>query len=139
MRYLVGVDIGGTFTDFVVYDTKESRFLSDKVLTTPERPANGVLQGLDQLAEKQGVDPDKIDKILHATTLATNALIERKGSLTGLITTAGFEYLLDIRKGLRYNQYDLQPAGSRPLRSKISQTRHLRAHTRLWQHLEGAR
>ena len=108
MRYLVGVDIGGTFTDFVVYDMKESRFLADKVLTTPERPANGVFQGLDQLKTDHGVNPERIGKVLHATTLATNALIERKGSLTGLLTTSGFEDLLDIRKGLRYNQYDLK-------------------------------
>ncbi|HZW56446.1 MAG TPA: hydantoinase/oxoprolinase family protein [Nitrososphaerales archaeon] len=108
VRYIVGVDIGGTFTDFVASDLKGSRFFTEKVLTTPDRPADAVLEGLERLAEIHGVELGQVDKILHATTLATNALIERKGSTTGLLTTSGFEDVLDIRKGLRYNQYDLK-------------------------------
>ena len=107
MRFTVGVDIGGTFTDFVAYDSTNSRLYTEKVLTTPERPGDAVIQGLQLLDSKHGVQLEKVTNVLHATTLATNAVIERKGALTGLLTTAGFEDILDIRKGLRYNQYDL--------------------------------
>jgi N-methylhydantoinase A len=108
VRYVVGVDIGGTFTDFVAYDTKTRTLTSEKILTTPENPADAVMQGLSNLQSQHGVRLDQVGKLLHATTLATNAVIERKGALTGLLTTAGFEDVLDIRKGMRYNQYDLK-------------------------------
>lgn len=108
MRFLVGVDIGGTFTDFVAFDLKSRSLFSEKVLTTSARPADAVIQGLEKLSTNHGVHLDQIDRILHATTLATNAVIERKGAKTGLLTTSGFEDVLDIGKGLRYNQYDLK-------------------------------
>ncbi|HXQ92843.1 MAG TPA: hydantoinase/oxoprolinase family protein, partial [Nitrososphaerales archaeon] len=107
MRYNIGIDIGGTFTDFVAFDSKTSRLFSEKILTTPGRPADAVMQGLQKLVLSRGIKIEEIDRIFHATTLATNAVIERKGVRTGLVTTAGFEDVLDIRKGLRYNQYDL--------------------------------
>jgi N-methylhydantoinase A len=108
VRYSVGVDIGGTFTDFVAYDSKTGALTSEKILTTPDHPEDAVIQGLSSLESKQGIKLNQIGRLLHATTLATNALIERKGALTGLLTTAGFEDVLDIRKGMRYNQYDLK-------------------------------
>ncbi|MDG6997610.1 MAG: hydantoinase/oxoprolinase family protein [Nitrososphaerota archaeon] len=107
MRYVVGVDIGGTFTDFVAYDSSKLLLHTEKLLTTPDRPADAVIQGLQKLESKYEVHLPEVRNILHATTLATNAVIERKGALTGLLTTSGFEDVLDIRKGLRYNQYDL--------------------------------
>ncbi len=108
MRYSVGVDIGGTFTDFVAYDSKTNSLSTEKILTTPDRPADAVIQGLSNLESKRGIRLNEIGRLLHATTLATNALIERKGARTGLLTTSGFEDVLDIRKGMRYNQYDLK-------------------------------
>jgi N-methylhydantoinase A/oxoprolinase/acetone carboxylase beta subunit len=108
VRFAAGVDIGGTFTDFVVYDYKAHRILTEKVLTTPENPADAVIQGFTLLQSKQGVELREMQRILHATTLATNAVIERRGARTGLLTTSGFEDLLDIRKGMRYDQYDLK-------------------------------
>lgn len=105
---IVGVDIGGTFTDFVMFDKKSRKLFTEKVLTTPGRPAEAVIQGLRNLSEKSGISPNQIEKICHATTLATNAVIERKGATTGLLTTRGFEDVLDIGKGLRYDQYDLK-------------------------------
>lgn len=104
---MIGVDIGGTFTDFVAYDFLTKRLYTEKVLTTPDRPADAVIQGLGMLESRYGVKLKETANILHATTLATNAVIERKGAQTGLLTTSGFEDILDIRKGLRYNQYDL--------------------------------
>ena len=126
MSYVVGIDIGGTFTDFVAYDPKSSILYSEKILTTSDRPADAVLQGLESLASKYGISLEKVSRIHHATTLATNAVIERKGATTGLLTTSGFEDSLDIRKGLRYNQYDLniqvpQPYVPRYLRRGISE------------------
>ncbi|HKW05224.1 MAG TPA: hydantoinase/oxoprolinase family protein [Nitrososphaerales archaeon] len=108
MGSIVGVDIGGTFTDFVAFDKKSRRLFAEKVLTTPSRPADAVIQGLSKLSVTKEVLPNQIEKIYHATTLATNAVIERKGAKTGLLTTHGFEDVLDIGKGLRYNQYDLK-------------------------------
>ena len=108
MQFTIGVDIGGTFTDFVVQNSESSKICTEKVLTTPDRPREAVLDGLFKLEQTHGIRLSEVGKILHATTLATNALIERKGALTGLLTTAGFEDVLDIRKGLRYNQYDLK-------------------------------
>src|SRR5579872_3817656 len=107
MSYVVGIDVGGTFTDFVAYDPKGSILYSEKILTTTNRPADAVIQGIDNLRSRYGISLEKVSRIHHATTLATNAVIERKGALTGLLTTSGFEDSLDIRKGLRYNQYDL--------------------------------
>ncbi|MEM4314726.1 MAG: hydantoinase/oxoprolinase family protein [Nitrososphaerota archaeon] len=101
----LAVDIGGTFTDFVLYDGHGLH--PYKTLTTPADPAEGVLDGTSDLLVMHGKRAEEIEVILHATTLATNAVIERKGAKTGLITTAGFEDLLDIRKGFRYDQYDL--------------------------------
>ena len=126
MRFVIGVDIGGTFTDFVAYDHSTRRLYTEKVLTTPDRPADAVVQGLEMLDSKYGVKLRDTSNILHATTLATNAVIERKGAQTGLLTTSGFEDILDIRKGLRYNQYDLNiqlpaPYVPRYLRRGISE------------------
>jgi N-methylhydantoinase A len=106
--YSVGVDIGGTFTDFVVYNHKSGDVATEKILTTPDRPSDAIIRGLLNLESKNGIKFNQIERLLHATTLATNALIERKGARVGLLTTEGFEDVLDIRKGMRYNQYDLK-------------------------------
>jgi N-methylhydantoinase A len=108
MRFVTGVDIGGTFTDFVTLDRQRDAVYTEKILTTPDSPAKAVIEGLQALGSKHGVGIDETGTLLHATTLASNAVIERKGVVTGLLTTTGFEDVLDIAKGLRYDQYDLK-------------------------------
>ena len=102
-----GVDIGGTFTDLVVVDEVTGAVRVGKVLTTAKDPAHGVEQGVQSLLDDAGVDPGRVRAVVHGTTLATNALIERKGARTGLLTTEGFRDALEIRHEGRYDMYDL--------------------------------
>ena len=89
--YSLGIDIGGTFTDIVVYDHARAQSLSHKELTTPEAPHEGVVTGIKRVFQpKHEIAYRDVSRVVHATTLFTNALIERKGAPTGLITTAGF-------------------------------------------------
>jgi N-methylhydantoinase A len=103
----LGVDIGGTFTDLVVVDEATEAIRVDKVLTTPKDPAHGVQQGIHALLDDARVAAADVRAVVHGTTLATNALIERKGARTGLITTEGFRDALEIRREGRYDMYDL--------------------------------
>src|SRR5450631_2408821 len=105
-EYALGLDIGGTFTDIVVYDQHGAASYSHKELTTPDAPHRGVT------------------RMVHATTLFTNALIERKGALTGLITTEGFRDTLEMRREHKYELYDLfielpEPLVPRRLRLEV--------------------
>ena len=108
----IGTDIGGTFTDIVAvnYDTGEIQ--THKVLTTHEAPADGVIQGLETLFAKTGIQPGDVARFVHATTLFTNALIEGKGARTGLIATEGFGDIIEIGNERRYDLYDvnIEPA-----------------------------
>ncbi len=101
----LGVDIGGTFTDVVL--EKNGEAFSTKVLTTYAAPENAIIDGMHQVCAKAGVDPSQIDQIIHGTTLATNALIERRGAKTALITTTGFRDVIEMRTESRFEQYDL--------------------------------
>ena len=101
----LGVDIGGTFTD-VVLETQGKTF-STKVLTTYAAPENAIIDGMQQVCVKAGIAPSQIDQIIHGTTLATNALIERRGAKTALITTEGFRDVIEMRTESRFEQYDL--------------------------------
>jgi N-methylhydantoinase A len=103
----VGVDIGGTFTDLVVVDEATGAIHVGKILTTPKDPAHGVEQGLQALIADAGTAPAGVTAVIHGTTLATNALIERKGARTALLTTAGFRDALEIGREGRYDMYDL--------------------------------
>jgi N-methylhydantoinase A len=109
----LAVDIGGTFTD-VVLETLDSR-ITVKVLTTPSAPEEGVLEGVSHVLDEAGVDASALGVFLHGTTLATNAIIERKGAVTALITTEGFRDVLDIAYESRYNQYDVMIEKTAPL------------------------
>jgi N-methylhydantoinase A len=101
----VAFDIGGTFTDFVLHDDRSGEALALKVPTTPDDPSVGVIAGLNEiLGQRSGSD---IAGMLHATTVATNAVLERKGAATGLITTEGFRDVLIIGRQKRYETYDL--------------------------------
>lgn len=97
---VIGVDTGGTFTDFVYFDGSERRIF--KVLSTPENPAEAVLAGLNVVAE------DKRKDIVHGSTVATNAILERKGAKTALITNRGFEDIIEIGRQNRERIYDLK-------------------------------
>ncbi|WP_293446196.1 hydantoinase/oxoprolinase family protein [Planktotalea sp.] len=101
----LGVDIGGTFTDVVL--EKDGVLFSTKVLTTYAAPENAIIDGMHQVCAKANVAPSKIDQIIHGTTLATNALIERRGAKTALITTEGFRDVIEMRTESRFEQYDL--------------------------------
>jgi N-methylhydantoinase A len=97
-RYRVGIDIGGTFTDFVVLDGETGRMRGIKVPTVPSEPVAGVLAGLDLLAAEFGVKPAGIEYFVHGTTIAVNTLIERKGAKLGMLVTKGFRDLLLIQR-----------------------------------------
>src|SRR2546422_11306356 len=103
----LGVDIGGTFTDLVVIDETSGAARVGKVLTTPKDPAHAVEQGIGSLLEDSAIPPSAVRAVVHGTTLATNALIERKGARTALLTTEGFRDALEIRHEGRYDMYDL--------------------------------
>lgn len=101
----LGVDIGGTFTDVVV--ERSGEVFSTKVLTTYGAPEEAIIDGMHQVCAKAGIDVGQIDQIIHGTTLATNALIERRGAKTALITTEGFRDVIEMRTESRFEQYDL--------------------------------
>lgn len=106
-RYRIGVDIGGTFTDIVLEDTTRGTVRLGKSLTTPGDPSEAVLSGLDRLTREAGITLADVSVLVHGTTLATNAVIERTGARTGLLTTAGFVDVLAIGRESRYDYYDL--------------------------------
>ncbi len=109
----LGVDIGGTFTD-VVLEAGGAR-VSTKVLTTYSAPEEGIVAGLREVCRKAGRAPAEIGQIIHGTTLATNALIERRGAKTALITTEGFRDVIEMRSESRFEQYDLNLRLPEPL------------------------
>ncbi|MDB9808537.1 hydantoinase/oxoprolinase family protein [Yoonia sp.] len=112
----LGVDIGGTFTDVVL--EKDGASFSTKVLTTYIAPENAIIDGMGQVCAKAGVTPAQIDQIIHGTTLATNALIERRGAKTAFITTTGFRDVIEMRTESRFEQYDLDLTLPEPLLSR---------------------
>ncbi len=113
----LGVDIGGTFTDVVLERPGEhgvERF-STKVLTTYAAPENAIVEGMRTVCDEAGITPGELDQIIHGTTLATNALIERRGAKTALITTEGFRDVIEMRTESRFEQYDLNLVLPEPL------------------------
>ena len=103
----LGIDIGGTFTDIVIYDPATAQRVIWKEPTTPDDPSRGAVTGTKRLIDAAGIDPADIGRVVHATTLFTNALIERRGARTGLITTAGFRDVLEIARERKFELYDL--------------------------------
>ncbi|MBI3104263.1 MAG: hydantoinase/oxoprolinase family protein, partial [Candidatus Rokubacteria bacterium] len=112
---VVGCDIGGTFTDIVVWDPGGSGLRVFKLLTTPQDPSEGFLRGVDELVSAIPRLPARTAVLLHATTLACNAIIERKGSRTALLTTAGFRDILEIARERRYDMHDIFITYPKPL------------------------
>lgn len=101
----LAVDVGGTFTDLVLESASKRH--STKVLTTPEAPERAILEGTRLVLDEAGLGFADIGIVIHGTTLATNAVIERKGALTALIATEGFRDVIEIADESRYDQYDL--------------------------------
>ncbi|HXP03134.1 MAG TPA: hydantoinase/oxoprolinase family protein [Stellaceae bacterium] len=116
--YRIGIDVGGTFTDLVAIDEGGAATLA-KVPSTPEDPSLGVLDGLAALAAKLGRDRAAMlaetERIVHGTTVATNALLERKGARTGLLTTEGHRDVVEMREGLKDDRYNLRLPPPEPL------------------------
>ncbi len=112
-RYRVGVDIGGTFTDVALAGGGET--FTSKVLTTPRAPEEGVLEGLAQALGHAGIDPGDVEVVIHGTTLATNAIIERKGAKTALVVTEGFRDSVEMAYENRFEQYDIHVQKPAPL------------------------
>jgi N-methylhydantoinase A len=108
MTWRIGVDIGGTFTDFALLEAASRRIWIHKQLTTPADPAHAVLEGIPILLAKPGAAMADVSTIVHGTTLVTNAVIERKGARVGLLVTAGFGDVIDIGRELRYDMFDLR-------------------------------
>ena len=115
MSHRVGIDIGGTFTDFALLDISSGRIATHKRLTTPAAPARGVLEGLSDLLVREQVPVEQLEAVIHGTTLITNAVIERKGARIGMITTAGFADVLEMANEHRYEMFDLRITYPAPL------------------------
>ncbi len=114
-KYRFGFDIGGTFTDFVLVEVGTGRIETYKALTTPANPSQAVREGWHVLLDRVGATGAAVENAIHATTLITNALIERKGARTALITTEGFKDTLDTQREMRYDIYDLHSPPVPPL------------------------
>ncbi len=109
--YRIGIDVGGTFTDLVAVD-QDGRVTIAKSTSTPKDPSIGVMEGLSLLAADLGIDPRSLlaatDFIVHGTTVATNALLERKGAKAGMLTTEGHRDVIEMREGLKDDRYNLR-------------------------------
>ena len=117
-KYRIGIDVGGTFTDIVaVSDTGTVTF--SKAASTPNDPSIGVMNAVDRLADELGINSEtllsKTESIVHGTTVATNALLERKGAKTGLLTTLGHRDVLEMREGLKDDRYNMRLPAPAPL------------------------
>lgn len=107
MGYRIGVDVGGTFTDFSIYNTTSGKLIHYKRSSTPDDPSRSIMTGLAEILEKENIQATDIEYLAHGTTVATNALIEKKGDSIGLITTYGFKDLMEIGDQKRPSLYDL--------------------------------
>src|SRR5512134_1573301 len=112
MRYRIGVDVGGTFTDFLITDSEGNAEVV-KTSTTPSDPSAGFFRGLERAAARRGLPVasflGQVEVIVHGTTITTNATLTGDGAVTGFITTSGFRDLLNLRRGLKERQFDKYP------------------------------
>src|SRR3972149_6703169 len=111
----LGIDIGGTFTDFVLLDDATGQVNTYKCLTTPRDPSDAIEEGIHGLASQVPDHVERLEEIIHGTTLVINAIIERKGARTGLITTQGFRDVLELGREIRYAPYDVFAEVPEPL------------------------
>jgi len=98
MSYRLGVDVGGTFTDFLLINEESGETFTAKVLSTPEDSSIGVLNGISHICDESGVDPKTITRVMHGTTIATNAILTERGAIVGLVTTKGYKHTLQVAR-----------------------------------------
>jgi N-methylhydantoinase A len=124
-RYWLGIDIGGTFTDFACFDTSTGELIGLKVASTPDDFARAVRDGLQRLADEHGVDLAEIGTVVHGTTIAVNTLIQRTGARLGLLVTEGFRDVLELQRLRLPNPFDLDGDRPRPLipRARVAELR----------------
>ena len=125
----LGVDVGGTFTDFALIDDSGGQFAIHKQLTTPRDPSDAVLSGIKEILKLNNISISDVSVVAHGTTLVTNAVIERRGVCTGMLVTKGFEDILDTGMEQRYDLFDLRitypdPIVPRTLRKSINERIH---------------
>ena len=114
-RCRIGVDVGGTFTDFVLVDETRDLIFTGKQLTSPSDPGIAICEGVERIAREANVALAAIDGVVHGTTLVANTIIERTGARVGLITTRGFRDVLEVGNEMRYDLYDLFLEKAEPL------------------------
>ncbi len=118
MRYKVGIDVGGTFTDFLLAHEDGTSEIY-KVLSTPDDPSIGLMNGLSEMAKRKGLPLEEfikdVDTIVHGTTVTTNAVLTYRGAKTGLLTTKGVRDALEMRRGIREEQYNNHYENVKPL------------------------
>lgn len=107
MNYMIGVDVGGTFTDITLINVNDKKIKNHKIRSTPADPSIAIMNGIKEILTKNNIALSELDYLAHGTTVATNALIERKGARTGLLITEGFRDLLEIGNQTRPSLYDL--------------------------------
>jgi len=115
---MIGVDVGGTFTDLVLFESASRRLAIHKVPSTPDDPSRGVIDGIRQICERNGIAVGDLDTVLHASTVATNAMLEHKGARTGMVTNSGFRDVIHIGRHQRPDHYSIMqeiPWQDRPL------------------------
>lgn len=115
---IIGVDVGGTFTDLILCDMRSGSIATHKVPTTPQDPSIGVMEGVGEICRLNGVAPASVDHVFHGTTTATNAVLENKGARTGMITNDGFRDVIHIGRHQRVHHYSIMqelPWQNRPL------------------------
>ena len=108
MSWMIGVDVGGTFTDFFAFDDTSDRIVLHKVASTPANPAEAVIAGLRELAARHAIELAAVTRLSHGTTVATNALIQRRGGRVALVVTEGFRDLIEIGRQIRPHVFSLQ-------------------------------
>lgn len=115
MTWLIGVDVGGTFTDFFALNSADGSIRVYKRPSTPENPALAIMHGMQEMCAEAGIPADLVDRVCHGTTVATNALIQRRGGKVALLTTEGFRDLLEIGRQTRPHLFSLQRDNPEPL------------------------
>ena len=126
MRNRIGVDVGGTFTDFVLVDEERDLIFTGKKLTSASDPSIAICEGVERIAREAGLAIGELDGVVHGTTLVANTIIERSGARVGLITTRGFRDVLEVGHEMRYDLYDLflekaEPLAPRNLRLTVDE------------------
>ncbi|MBI3302492.1 MAG: hypothetical protein HYZ72_10525, partial [Deltaproteobacteria bacterium] len=118
VRYKIGIDVGGTFTDFLVTDS-QGEATAYKTPTTPKHPEVGVFRGLEKITASQELGLKEflrqVETIVHGTTITTNTVLTGDGAKTGFLTTKGFRDILNMRRGLKERQYDSKYSPPPPL------------------------